>query len=99
VISVDEDPREFARTPDALWGAGTVEFKTLDQPTLNAMKQNLRDAGTKSRNAVLDLRVVGLSRAHALALAAGLDRRHLDRLDGVLLVGADWHHWLKGESA
>jgi hypothetical protein len=99
VRSVAEDPRPYSRTPDAVWSERPVEFKTMDAATVGGMNRSLRDAGRKSRHAIVDLRGLGLTQDQAAQIFRDAQPFYTDRLESVLLVGSDWHRWVKGAVA
>lgn len=64
----------------------TVEFKSLDSGTRNAVYQAIRDARRQSRRAVIDCRDVALDDDVAIAGLADALRRDGGDLDEVVII-------------
>jgi len=80
-------------TPDAVFdsadGTRTLEIKTLNSPTVNAVHRNIRSAARQASIIVIDGRAAGISRAQAEAGLANGVRSEGSDIEQVIVVLGD----------
>ncbi|OOC56379.1 MULTISPECIES: hypothetical protein [Nocardiopsis] len=89
VQSVAESTEAGKKSPEAvISGTGhTVEFKTLDSASANAIRSNIKGGRKQSSRLVLDLRPSGMSQEDSMAALGSPLRRYGGDLDELIVIG------------